>query len=456
MRKATERGIRDTGRWLWGLMLIVALSLAISAGKAVELEAFLSGDQELFDGWWVTQVDLMENTLLPVYSAPSEAAYRGAKGKAAVSLNEPFKVLCEDPDDRDWWLIYYDVSASAARVGYVRPTERMRSEARDVLPFGWDNVRTTVSDATVLTDDPYYSRRAIATVRYGDSVTVLCETSVNTERFAYVETITEGKRVRGFMPIVSLLTSAYTEDLSAMEALCGAWRFTGGGEVGGDGFILSPGGQMTWLVAGDGEFFPPKHLQRGGADTWCVIQLQDAEGEDGRRLIMDKAFPYSDEEGRLLLFMGEGGGFYERFDEDALWTYLREKSELTALDHLLEDYLTDRFEAHLGEMDFDQADEMGTGESGHTYFDVHTINVRIHQLSEGYGLEVYDSMIRDTHAPDRMYTFTMDFAPGSVTVCGGGGLEVDPESCSLIPVEGNSAEAYYDAVYEYISMFLHG
>ncbi|MBR1685340.1 MAG: hypothetical protein IJ708_09390, partial [Clostridia bacterium] len=122
---------------------------------------------------------------------------------------------------------------------------------------------------------------------------------------------------------------------------------------------------------------------------------------------MDKAFPYSDEEGRLLLFMGEGGGFYERFDEEAMWGYLRDKSELTALDHLLEDYLTDRFEAHLGEMDFDQADEMGTGESGHTYFDMHTINVRIHQLSEGYGLEVYDSMIRDTHAPDRMYTFTM-------------------------------------------------
>ncbi|NCB06445.1 MAG: hypothetical protein EOM69_13110, partial [Clostridia bacterium] len=87
---------------------------------------------------------------LPVYSAPSEKAWRAAKGKASVSLKGPVWVLAMTQNAEGvWTCIEYGVSARTSRIGYVRSN---LGPLMNMIDFANLPMRTSMD--TYLTDDP--------------------------------------------------------------------------------------------------------------------------------------------------------------------------------------------------------------------------------------------------------------------------------------------------------------
>lgn len=151
--------------------------------------------------WWeYTEVSLNQKKTLPVYTAPSEKAWRGAKGKAAVGLNSPFTRFASVTEDGDlWWLIEYDVSFSEKRIGYIqKPADAQGSESGV-----WFEERTvTFLDGTAMTDDPHGGRRTIATLGTNTQATSL---GVVDAFWCYVQTQIDGKTARGFVPLCAIV-----------------------------------------------------------------------------------------------------------------------------------------------------------------------------------------------------------------------------------------------------------
>jgi len=146
--------------------------------------------------------------VLPVYSAPSTYAWRGANGKACVSTNG---TVFAAGWEGDWLLLMYETNNGAARVGYVSKSDiRGGVGTRKRLTF--DHLPATVTRPCQLTDDPVLGYASICTLSAGTEVTYL--TTFFTEyAWDYVETRVDGKRVRGFIPAENL---QIWQDLSNM------------------------------------------------------------------------------------------------------------------------------------------------------------------------------------------------------------------------------------------------
>ena len=151
------------------------------------------GESGMFDGRYTA--DLQKSKRLAVYAAPGENAWRGAMGRAEVSLKEPFDVLGED---NGWWLVEYEISLTQRRVGYVHPAE---NSGEDVLPLQWKGCWVELCCDAEVTDDPHGIGEILVTLQKGQSV--WCYGSVNAF-WAYVETEAEGKAARGFIPLASI------------------------------------------------------------------------------------------------------------------------------------------------------------------------------------------------------------------------------------------------------------
>lgn len=148
------------------------------------------GASGVFDGRHT--VDLHKNRNLPVYAAPSEDAWRGAKGRAMVSLKEPFDVL--DTVD-GWWLIEYDITPAKRRIGYVRIPEGAETMA---VPLSLRDAVITLRCDASLTDDPHGEGETVAVLRKGTQLR--CFGWANAF-WAWVETEVDGRAARGFIPI---------------------------------------------------------------------------------------------------------------------------------------------------------------------------------------------------------------------------------------------------------------
>jgi len=146
---------------------------------------------------WLTEgtaVDLNMKKQPAVYSAPAKNALRGAKGKAAVSLQEPFNVLAVTPD-QSWWLVYYDISPTQRRIGYIQSPADPPEGVRTLSDAG---VTIRTGRLSGLMDDPWYSGSSVGSLKKGTEVTVLGWTDAF---FAYAEGESDGKLMRGFIPL---------------------------------------------------------------------------------------------------------------------------------------------------------------------------------------------------------------------------------------------------------------
>lgn len=106
------------------LILLVSLLPAFSAAEEEEEELSLESRPEEAQGFsseenvtWRT-LGMKQTETLPVYSAPFDSAWRGAKGRAAVSTAEGFR-LPGCAQSGDWLMVDYSVEAPGRRVGWI-------------------------------------------------------------------------------------------------------------------------------------------------------------------------------------------------------------------------------------------------------------------------------------------------------------------------------------------------
>ncbi len=133
---------------------------------------------------------------LAVYSAPSDRSWRSAKGKAAItSGSEIFVAGTED----GWILILYELNSGVTRAGYIN-SQRITGEytSGDVLLFS--PTKMTLTEGTVMTDDPIRQKTTIGKLKKGSQVICLAKY----RGWIYVETKVSGKTARGFIASSSL------------------------------------------------------------------------------------------------------------------------------------------------------------------------------------------------------------------------------------------------------------
>lgn len=141
------------------------------------------------------EVTIGGNKVMPVYSAPSTYAWRGANGKAECSSNG---YIFTKGYENDWMLIMYETNAGAYRVGYVQPKKVVnRPPVAEQLEFEYSKVK--VLKRCVLTDDPNLFSTSIATLNAGTQVTYLCRFQCSKNSLDYIEVKVNGKTARGFV-----------------------------------------------------------------------------------------------------------------------------------------------------------------------------------------------------------------------------------------------------------------
>ena len=163
--------------------------------------------------------------------------------------------------------------------------------------------------------------------------------------------------MKRFISILLLITTAFascclsvglTESVAESD-LIGTWQFVGGGEVMGDGFRLNADGTGRYLEAEYTDGYP-KHLQATGT----TFRWQYADGiftvSFGRNASYN--YPITRYDHRIHFAEGEGGGFYQKYDEDAICAEIEARIQngtATEFDVLVLDYITDDLEPALAE-----------------------------------------------------------------------------------------------------------
>lgn len=148
----------------------------------------------------------------------------------------------------------------------------------------------------------------------------------------------------------ALITDTLRQAGITESDLIGAWQFVGGGELMGFGFRLNADGTGQWLDSEDMEHCPPKHLREtGDSFTWQLdgdsFICRNSQGAVTRYTLEQADF-------RILFTEEEAGGFYARFDEEAIRAEIEERmgrGEMTEFDALVMDYLNDTLESTLAE-----------------------------------------------------------------------------------------------------------
>ena len=142
------------------------------------------------------------------------------------------------------------------------------------------------------------------------------------------------------------LTAGLAENVHESE-LIGVWQFVGGGEIMGYGFRLNEDDTGEFLDTDAIGMGTPKHLQpTGNAFVWHI------EG-DIFSLTMDgitHTYPVAWYDRRIHFAEGEGGGFYQKYDEDAIRAEIEARIQngtATEFDALVLDYITDDLEPTL-------------------------------------------------------------------------------------------------------------
>ena len=177
-----------------------------------------------------------KKTTLPVWAAPYDGAYRGAKGKASVSLAEPTDVLAQTPDNA-WLLIHYRTSKKENRVGWIQPPswpEALKTAYLTEMDAAEGIVK--VMRDTKLTDDPTGGRRTLRTIRAGETLGRLAEAADGGRRWVYVQAEVDGKPAYGFVP---------AEDVSDVPLV----------QIEGDTLVVSEGVTMlgSWIDHDSGD-----------------------------------------------------------------------------------------------------------------------------------------------------------------------------------------------------------
>lgn len=172
-----------------------------------------------------------------VYAAPGDKAWRAAKGKASVNLNDGEGLYTFGVAEGGWELIGYQVSLRTGRVGYAR-TGAADAPAADL---GWLALAAQAAADTYLTDDPDVSQFAQARLSAGTPLTLL---SGYRWDYAYVEALVDGKPCRGFVPLRDIALRDDAHDVAAAD-LPGEYVSRSGGSPLGPSVTFRPDGDFA-------------------------------------------------------------------------------------------------------------------------------------------------------------------------------------------------------------------
>lgn len=139
-------------------------------------------------------IELRSGQKLPVYSAPTTEAWRGAAGEAMISTNG---AVYAAGWESGWLLVMYETNTGGVRVGYVKAGSIRGGVPIDCqLTFSYDEA--SVVTRCVITDDPARNGSAIMTLQPGARVTWLTR-FYNRYAWDYVEVSVNGRIARGFI-----------------------------------------------------------------------------------------------------------------------------------------------------------------------------------------------------------------------------------------------------------------
>lgn len=127
-----------------------------------------------------------------VYSAPDEASFRAANGRATLSTNDWVQLLGVEGD---YLMVQYALNRHQYRIGYIRDDGRV--DAMELNDLVWANAPAVITTTTEMTDDPLNSCGGVLTLKKNTQVTYLGTLGSD---WAYIETTTaQGLRIRGFV-----------------------------------------------------------------------------------------------------------------------------------------------------------------------------------------------------------------------------------------------------------------
>ena len=107
----------------------------------------------------------------PVYSAPSEYAYRAANGKASCQTSN-YQVDEAGYVD-GWLLVRYEINKGSWRVGYIPPKYVRGFKSSMSAHFGW--IPATANGTIYVTDNPYSHSGSFAVLSRGEKFHVLSQ-----------------------------------------------------------------------------------------------------------------------------------------------------------------------------------------------------------------------------------------------------------------------------------------
>ena len=135
----------------------------------------------------------------PVYTAPSEAAFRSANGRASVAT-DGYEV-----DDAGWvdgWLLVRYQIKTGWRVGYIPPKFVKGFRSSMSAHFGY--IPCVADSEIYVTDNPYSHTDSIGLREAGESVHVLSRYNYYAKEgydWWYIECYIDGQVARGFIDV---------------------------------------------------------------------------------------------------------------------------------------------------------------------------------------------------------------------------------------------------------------
>lgn len=272
-----------------------------------------------------------------VYSAPfGDAAWRAAKGKAAVGLKGTFQTLrgYTDAEGQGWTCVMYEVSERTSRIGWIQ--NKLLGNAAcgnppDEVAVKMLQVKVNTTRETFLTDDPFVSQFEQFTVPQGTQF--VCMGLLGND-WAYVAAEVNSKGrftdggdvIWGFVPLrdLALVTDETERCQDVMQQLEGAWHLTAGGSMAEERLNLHAGGTYEGTTEVYGEETGEVELRLLHSGAWYVTKYNNAQNKywyDAQyeiTFIRDNGITnvkglVLDENG-FSLVNNEGGGGYERIE----------------------------------------------------------------------------------------------------------------------------------------------
>lgn len=130
----------------------------------------------------------------PVYTAPSEDAFRCANGKASVYTNS---YMSEAGFVNGWLLVRYETNNGGVRVGYIPPRYVNGFQSKMGRPQ-FDYIPVTASGTIAVTDNPLLKGSSFARLDSGETFHILAKYTYF-GNWWYIECTVDGQIARGFI-----------------------------------------------------------------------------------------------------------------------------------------------------------------------------------------------------------------------------------------------------------------